>query len=66
MTFTVSEDQTAAMLTDGARTLRFLAKISLKCGDCALRKFCTELGRATCCSAFSRRSGRFIIWEEVT
>ena len=65
MTFTVSEDQMTAVLTDGALTLRLLAKTSISCGNCALRNFCGGLGRSTCCSARSRRNRRFIIWEEV-
>ena len=66
MTFTVSEDQMAAVLTDGALTLRLLAKTSINCGSCALRKFCMGLGCSTsCCSALSRRNRLFIIWKEV-
>ena len=65
MTFTVSEDQMTAVLTDGELTLRLLAKTSISCGECDLRKFCTEPGCSTArCSALSRRNRLFIIWEE--
>ena len=67
MTFTVSEDQMTAVLTDGALTLRLIAKNSIDCGGCALRKLCGEPGliRSPCCSAPFRRNRCFIIWEEV-